>query len=325
MGHRMRYTACWVKMAADKPSATSWRVVLPLALAAVLVAVVLYRVDRAAFFAALARVSHVHFFVLAFLFTVAMLAADSLASATIYRSTVAPVGFGEFFVLRGASYLPSVLSHHLGQAFVTYFLARSRSVRLTRVAGATLLSYASWAACILLAGTGALAFRGSPEWLALFLAVSGGYLWLLRARPAWLTRRALFAPLFEVGPRGHLVAAATRVPHFLVLFFGTWASFELFEVHLPLEAAALYLPVLMVITTLPFTPQGLGTRDAFGALALVPFAAGATEAEQLARIGAATLTWGIGTSLVEAAFGLVFLRFAMRWLRPESREIPAEG
>lgn len=309
--------------ARDNPSSPPprWRTALPFLLATALVAFVLARVDMASFAGAISRVSHVHFFALALVYTGALLTADSLASVILYRWTVAPVRFRDFFVLRGASYLPSLINHHIGQAFLTYFLSRSYGVKLARVAGATLVGYASWAACILLAGTTALALAGRPLWLALFLALGLAYLAVLHLAPAPLARWALLAPLFEVGPVGHLLAFAARVPHFLVMFFGTWASFELFGVRLPAAQAALYLPILMVVTTLPITPQGIGARDAFAALVLQPFASGAGDAERLGQIGAATLSWGIGTSLVEALFGLLLMRCAMgRWRASEPAE-----
>lgn len=301
----------------EAPRQPLWRRVLPFVIALALIGVVVSRLELSAFFAALSRVDHAAFFGITVGFIIALLVADTFGSVVLYRLTIAPIRYSDFFLLRGASYLPSLLNHHLGQAFLTYFLSRTYDVKLVRAAGATLLSYAAWAACILSFGTLALAFDGNPTWLAVFVVLGLGYFGVIQARPRWLAQYNLLAPLFETGVVGHLVAVLARVPHFGVLFIGHWALFEVFDINIPWVSAALYLPILMVVTTLPITPQGFGTRDAFSSLVFVQFAPGASEAERLAQIGAATLSWGIGLTLVQAVLGLVLMRFALKRFRPE--------
>jgi hypothetical protein len=282
---------------------------LPFALAAALVAFVLGRLDLDAFRAALSRVDAPLFSAFAVLFVLALLGADTFATVLVYRRLIAPVAFRDFFVLRGASYLPSLLNHHVGQAFITVFLARVHAVPLARVAGATLVVYASWLGCLLLLGAVAVPANGGPlAGSAALLAAGVLYLAVLALRPARLARTKLFAPLFEAGVRGHLVALAARLPHLLILFAGTWLPFWFFGVRIPLGAALTYIPILMVAVTLPITPQGFGTRDVLAAALFEGFAAGATRDARLAAIAAATTTWAVALTLVEAALGLALLR-----------------
>jgi hypothetical protein len=282
---------------------------LPFALAAALVAFVLGRLDFDAFSAALSRVDAPLFVAFAALFVLALLGADTFATVLVYRRLIAPVAFRDFLVLRGASYLPSLLNHHVGQAFVTVFLARVHAVPLARVAGATLVVYASWLGCLLLLGAVAVPANGGPlAGSALLLAAGALYLAILALRPARLARTKLLAPLFEAGVRGHLVALAARIPHLLVLFAGTWLPFWFFDVRIPLGAALTYIPILMVAVTLPITPQGFGTRDVLAAALFEGFAAGATRDARLAAIAASTTTWAVALTLVEAALGLALLR-----------------
>ncbi|WP_437501829.1 lysylphosphatidylglycerol synthase transmembrane domain-containing protein [Sorangium sp. So ce1099] len=285
---------------------------LPFALAIGLVAFVLGRLDFGAFRAALSRVDAPLFGAFAAVFILALLAADTFATVLVYRRLIAPVAFRDFFVLRGASYLPSLLNHHVGQAFITVFLARAHGVPLARVAGATLVVYASWLGCLLLLAAVAVPANGGPlAGSALLLGAGVLYLALLALRPARLARTKLLAPLFEAGVRGHLVALAARLPHLLVLFVGTWLPFGLFGVHIPLGAALTYIPILMVAVTLPLTPQGFGTRDVLAAALFERFAAGATREERLAAVAATTTTWAVALTLVEAALGLALLRGAL--------------
>lgn len=300
---------------ATAPSAPLWKRALPFVLAVALLAVVFARVDLAAARASLLRV-HVPAFVgFAALFLTALLSADVFATIIVYRPVLGYIRYRDLFTVRGASYLPAILNHHVGQAFVTVFLARSHDVPLARVAGGTIVVYASWAACLLLLGGGAVIATGSPAaWLALPLGAGLVYLIALGVRPERLARFKLLGPLFEAGVKGHLVAAAARLPHAAVLFLGTWLSFRFFGVNIPLSAAFSYVPILMVVVTLPITPQGFGTRDLVATTLFLQFATGDTDTERRAAIAATTLSWGVVLMALQAVLGLILLRRATRLL-----------
>jgi hypothetical protein len=134
------------------------------------------------------------------------------------------------------------------------------------------------------------------------------YLVLLAVRPAVLARTRLLAPLFEAGVSGHLVALAARLPHLVVLFLGTWLPFWFFDVPIPFGDALGTIPVLMVVVTLPLTPQGFGTRDVVAAVFFERFATGATHEARLAALAAATTSWGLAITVAEVALGLAMLK-----------------
>jgi hypothetical protein len=286
-----------------------WRRLWPFALAIALVAIVLFQLNLRAFRDHLASVNAFAFFGFAALFIVALLSADSFATVLVYRRSVAPISFREFWLLRGASYLPSLLNHHVGQAVITVSLARKHGVPIARVAGATLVVYASWMGALV----GLLSFAGFTSgqylaWCAAAIAAGLAYLAVLALRPAFLTRRPLLAPLFEAGVKGHIVAVLARLPHLAVLFVGTWLPFRFFEVDIPLGEALPKIPLLMVAVTLPITPAGLGTRDLVAPRLFEAFARGATHEERLAAIAASTLSWAVAITLLEALLGLLLLR-----------------
>lgn len=291
------------------PARSRWRAVLPFVLALGLVGFVLARLDLRAFWGHLGRVSVAPFLGFSVAFVLALLSADTLATVLIYRQSVAPLRFRDFWMLRGASYLASAINHHLGQAMVTLALSRVYGVSLARVAGATLLVYASWMGCVLGLFCVAIIVDDKPLiWLAAPLGAGLGYLGILALRPARLERTRLLAPLFEAGVRGHLFALAARLPHLCVLFLGTWLPFWFFGVRIPFPVAAMYVPVLMVAVTLPITPQGFGTRDVLAATFFERFAPGDDQPERLAALAASTTAWGVAITLVEIVLGLYLLR-----------------
>ena len=306
--------------AAPRAAATPlWRRVLPFVVAIGLVAFTLRHIDMHAFVEQLAAVNAPAYMLFATAFVLALLTADAFATAKLYSLTVAPVGFRELWTLRGASYLPSIVSHHLGQAFLTYYVSRRHGVSLARMAGGTLLSYASWAGLLLAVFAIAMFVSGSPIWEP--LAVLGGgvlYLAVIAWRPAPLARLKLLAPLFEAGLGGHIVGLLVRVPHFVVLFLGTWLPFFFFGVKIPLAIALVYVPIVMVVVTLPITPQGVGTRDMVAVWAFSSFASGDTHAAQAAAISASTTSFAVAFTLVEVVLGLALLRWATPEAAPSS-------
>jgi hypothetical protein len=296
-------------MAAPSPL---WRRAVPFVVAFALVGATLYRIDLHAFVRHIAAVNVPAFLVFGVVFVIALLSADAFATATVYRRTVAPVSFKEFWILRGASYLPSILNHHVGQAFLTFYIARAHGVSLARMAGGTLLVYVSWMGCLLGAGCIAMVGAGLPL-VTPALAFGAGILYLavIALRPPRLAGIKLLAPLFEAGLVGHLLALAVRIPHFLVLFLGTWLPFSFFGVNIPVREALVYIPILMVVTTLPISPQGMGTRDLFVATYFEAFAPGANHQERLAALAAATTSWLVVFTLIEGLMGLFLLRRAL--------------
>lgn len=315
----------------DTASPSLARRALPFLLAAVLLAYVLSRLDLDRFAAAIASTHYVLFFVFTLAFTLTLLAADSFATSKIYARTVHPIRFRELFVIRGASYLPSLLNHHVGQGWLTYYVSRAYGAPLWRVAGATLLVYATTFACLLLIGTVALVLNPDKvAWLGttiLAVAAAGAvYAVVVVVGPQFLRRRQALAPLFELGLAGQIVQVAYRLPHIVVLFVGTLVPFWFFGVWVPLDKALVYIPILMLIAALPITPQGVGTRDVVALELLAPFAPG-TPAEQTAAVVAATLSFACALTIVQALVSTLMLRqarqlFAAREASPRSEEAP---
>lgn len=309
-------------MTADLPTDSHplplWRRVLPFVVGGGLVAFVASRLDFATFVAAVRRTNYVGFVAFAFVFSATLLSADVLATTHVYRKTVGPVRFRELFVVRGAAYLPSILNHHIGQAWLTYFVSRAYKAPLTRAAGATLLVYATtFGALFLFLVVGLPLNHGRIPWLPGTVAVVGAagaaYAVLLLVKPRVLAEKALTAPLFELGLGGHLVAILWRLPHVFAQFLGAWVPFLFFGVDVPFVDALALMPVLMFVVTLPVSPQGLGTRDALSIALLSGYAHG-TAPERAATIAATTLSWICVLTLIQLATAPLFLRPANQLL-----------
>lgn len=282
-------------------------------MAAALIGWVFSRIDWGTFRAQIARLDFVGFLAFHVVFVFALLSADVLATVFIYRR-VARVSYRDLFVVRSASYLPSIVNHHIGQAWVTYLVAKVYAVPLKRVVGATLFGYVTWGGCILLLGAVSLTAAGYPiAYLVVPLGSGVAYLVLLAVKPARLAGNAVLGPLFEAGPVGHIQAMILRLPHMGVLFVGTWVPFLFFGVDIPFGAALTYIPIIMVAVALPLTPVGLGTRDALAAELLQRYVTnGGSAQDRIATLAASTTTVAVTLTVIDAAIGLVMMRAASR-------------
>ncbi len=292
-----------------------WRRLLPFVIAAGLIAFVLSRIDWHSFVTHIKSVNYPGLVAFMAVFLVSLLSADVLATTYVYRFAVGRVSYRELFIVRGASYLPALVNHHLGQGWITYFLSRTYRVPLGRVAGGTLVAYATWGGCLLALGCVSLLAAGLAEaWLAIPLGLGIAYLILLALKPTKLANNRVLAPLFEAGVTGHIVAMALRVPHMAVLFVGTWVPFYFFGVDIPVTAALTYVPIVMVAVTLPIAPQGLGTRDALAGAFFYSYVVGGPATEEYRRgvVAAATVTTAVLIVLIGVVIGLSLLRPATR-------------
>lgn len=312
-----------------------WRKVLPFFVAAFLLYFAFRQVDFAAFGRALGTLNYPAYITFVTLWALLLLAGDAFGSLVAYRRTVPTIRFGDFYVIRGASYLPGNLNHHVAQAYLTYVIHKRFHFPLSRMAGATLLSYAGWMGCLVGCFALALPFAGLsvPVWYTpALLGVGVAYLAVIAVKPRALARIGFLAPLFEAGILGHAQALVARLPHLFILVLGHWGAYRFFDVDIPIGRALMLLPIVMVAITLPITPQGFGTREMLGQKFFVAFAAGATEPERLGRIAASTMSFAVLHTIVGIVVGFVCMRITNRQLGEEraseaarSGEGPAPG
>lgn len=301
-----------------------WRRALSFAVGGALIAYVLSRLDLGAFVHALRSTHYVGFALFILIFQVALLSSDSFATTHVYRKYVCPVRYRDVLLIRGASYLPSMLNHHIGQGWLTYFVSKAFKAPLWRVAGATLMVYATTLGGVFLLGACALPLNhGRVPWLGLVIGIIAAagfaYLVVIRLRPDFLRRRQATGLLVEAGVRGHLIELAYRMLHIAVLFVGTWTPFWFFHVRIPLFEAFAYIPAVMLVAALPITPQGIGTRDVVALELLSRFAPG----HHGAAVVAATLSYACALTLVQAVFSPLLMRRARRLLGRPAPERPA--
>jgi uncharacterized membrane protein YbhN (UPF0104 family) len=268
--------------------------------------------------AALGHGSYLVFALYVLFETVAILPLDAFATREALSIAGIRRGFADLFLLRGATYLLGLVSYFVGQGGVGVYLART-GVRATRVAGAMLLLMISnGIVLVLIAGCGLLADLPADRrelLLATIAAAFAGivaYLAVIAARPRWLTRRPPLAPLFEAGVRGHLRAAACRLPHLLLMAVLQWGSLRIWGIPVPFWRGVSLMMVVLLVAALPITPSGLGTAQVLQVLFFGPWAAGADQAARSGDVLAQSLVHYVFGLLWQAAVGLACLALLRR-------------
>jgi uncharacterized membrane protein YbhN (UPF0104 family) len=133
------------------------------------------------------------------------------------------------------------------------------------------------------------------------------YLGILRLRPAFLTRHAALAPLFQAGVPGHLRAAAARLPHMLLLAVLHWGAFRMWGIPVPFVRGVTLMPVVLLVAAVPITPSGLGTTQALQVLFFSPWSPEVGQAAREASVLAFSLVHQVFSLLGMALVGLLCL------------------
>jgi uncharacterized membrane protein YbhN (UPF0104 family) len=199
---------------------------------------------------------------------------EALAAAGVHRP------WSEVLLARGASYLLGLLSYVAGQGGMGFYLART-GVPAGRSAGAVLLLMIANGIVLVVLGAIGLAIeldrlegmRTDLLLLVIAAAFAGtlAYLIVIAARPRWLERYGLLAPLFEAGLGGHLRAILARFPHMLLLAALHWGAFRIWGIPVPPVRGLALNPIVLLIAALPVTPGGLGTTQALQVLFFSPY------------------------------------------------------
>jgi hypothetical protein len=285
------------------------------------------------------------------------LLADSWATLAAFAATGVRCPWRGVLVARGASYLLGLVNFAAGQGGMGFYLHRAGVAPLRAVGTMLFLMAAQVSALAALAAAGmaagalapaaggsggaaasapgttggagaaggamAQALAGPLPLLAALAAAFALYLALLAWRPAWLTRRAVLAPVAAAGAGGFLRATAARLPHALVMVLGMWLGLRLWGIPLPLARGLVVLSAAMLVMAVPVAPSGLGTLELTLVALASPYAPGASAAAQRAGVLAFTVVYHLASIIAQALLGLACLALITR--RRASRPATLRG
>jgi hypothetical protein len=284
---------------------------------AVLVALAL-RVPVDTFRDAITEGPHVALAFVTLAITACVLCTDSLSTWAGLRALAIRRPLHHVLAIRGATYVLFVLNYAVGQGAFGYYLNRT-GVPGLRAVGVTLFLIGTNLATLLVVTTAVWLVGGDRSmheslWWTLVAGCGGFvvYLAIVAAAPGFIARRAVLAPLFDAGLRGHAIAMASRLPHSAVVVLGHWLAIRIWGIDVPVSAGLTLMPAVAVASVLPISPAGLGTTQAALVVFFADYANGATaDARQAVVLAFAVVyfVYGVVSSLV---VGLACTPFARR-------------
>jgi hypothetical protein len=215
-------------------------------------------------------------------------------------------------MLRGkaAAVVLHIVHYALGQGAYGTWIARRTGIGVARTGGlmlyiiaAELCSVCLYAALVILIARPAV----PATLLYVVLGVSGvliGYILISHFRQSPFR---IFATWHRVGPKRGLLQLLERLCQHATTTTGTWCAAQAFGLDIPLSVMLSYLPVILVVASLPVNVAGFGAVQ--GAwLLLAPWAPGE-------RILAFSVLWQAFSAAALVLRGLPFLNGVMRDIR----------
>lgn len=213
-------------------------------------------------------------------------------------------------VLRGkaGTALLMMLGYGFGHGAYGFWIARMTGCGAKRAGGIVFYIVLSDLAAVALASSLAMGFAKDlvPDWLRLVAPIIGAavllsmllgprFLSRMQAPPSWLDPWRLL-------PRwASFAQVAGRMLNMALGITMTWLAARVFGIEIPFFAMAAYLPVILVVASLPINVGGLGAAQAAWIVAFRPWASDA-------QILAFQLLWQLMIGFALLLRGLPFVR-----------------
>jgi hypothetical protein len=241
---------------------------------------------------------------------------DAFAMWRVFTRALGRLRFKEMLSLRGATYLLGALTYSAGQAAIIYFLKTRGNVPTGRAAALVFLaSGTNLMALLVLATVGFLAPSQVPSAVGIILAAAWAglvvYFALIGIKPGFLRRLPVLPALFDAGLSGHAHAIVSRLPHVAAIVLLSYFSLHAFDIQIPLWQVMLLAPLVLFVTVLPVSIQGLGPAQALAVALYAGYAPGGTSADREAVVLASSLVAQTITFLFQAGLGLAFYRYVL--------------
>jgi len=294
--------------------------VLPYVIAAVVIALILQKYPLASIRREMAQGNSLPLFPIAFVTYIVSLVFVAAADRRVLHGLLqgSPDTPSYFAVAKGkaASVLLHIVHYSLGQGAYATWMSRRTALGVGRAGGlifyiiaAELSSISLFAAIVILVFRPDVPRAILPTVLVITTVLTG---FLLVAPSTRLERYALFETWARVGRRTGIVQLLIRLCQHASTASGTWLAASAFGLEIPFSVMLSYLPVILVVASLPVNVAGFGAVQ--GAwLLLEPWASGE-------RILAFSVVWQTLSAVAIVIRGLPFLRGVLADIRRGKRE-----
>lgn len=245
---------------------------------------------------------------LAILLMVALLVLAAAWDHLVIRGALGKPRYRDVIRGKGGTALLMMLGYGFGHGAYGFWIARMTGCGAKRAGGIVLFIVLSDLAAVALASSLAMGFANElvPSWLRLVAPMIGAAVLVsmllgprllsrMQSPPSWLDPFRLLPRWASFGQ------VAGRMLNMALGITMTWLAARVFGIEIPFFAMAAYLPVILVVASLPINVGGLGAAQAVWIVAFRPWA---TDAQILAF----QLLWQLMTGFALLLRGLPFVR-----------------
>jgi hypothetical protein len=257
------------------------------------------------------------------LYGIANWVADAWATGMTFRRFGTSLSVKDACLIRGVTLLFDAVNPSLGQLAIGLVLYR-RGSPLARTVQVMLLINVIFVFQLIAAASAGLLLGHdqvsaiSTRLTVISLCIAGAYVTVIAIKPRRLARMRSLAQLFEVGVSGHAYAFAVRVPSMVALFGGMILTMRCFGMAVPLSAALVYIPAVILLVGLPISVQGIGPAQVAQIALFARYIPGDPKSAE-ALVLAWGLTLSVGTAMMFFLIGVGCL------LSPTGRETLTAG
>ena len=231
----------------------------------------------------------------------------ALADTLVIRSTTGKIGYLEVLTGKAGTSLLGALGYAAGQGGYGLWIARKTRSSVGLASGIVLYVIASDLIAVAIVASVAVWIGGAraPGYVGViapavaFVLISFKLVGSLKFVRRY-QRPALLGPWQRVSRLRGLSQIAVRIVQIYVLVFGTWLGARAFGLMLPLWVMAMYMPIVLVVGSMPVNVAGFGAVQ--GAwLLMSPWASGE-------QVLAFSLVWQLVIIAAGLARGLPFIK-----------------
>jgi hypothetical protein len=223
----------------------------------------------------------------------------------VLRSAIGPIPYRDIVRAKAATAVLLTLGYFFGGGGYAVWIARRTGAGAARAAGAVLYIMSSDLVAVCAVAGASMWFLGLevPHVLrTIATTIFCVQVLLILAGPHAPAARtvAMFEPWRTVRRAWGFTQICGRALNIAVITAFTWAAARAFGIHVPAAAMGMYMPIILLVTSLPFSVAGFGAAQAAWLL-LLPWASGP-------QILAFETLWRLFTGAGLLLRGLPFLR-----------------
>ena len=249
---------------------------LPWLVGAGILAYLIWRIEINPLLDALSRADVVLYVPVLMVFMAVNFLADTQNMHALLKEPVESITFYDSMIIRGASYLLMIVDYTLGMGSVVYYLKKYKNLSIFQGTGLMLfLSYTTHISLLIMAIAGSvLAVDSHSAWLrqiailcASILAIAVMLIILYKVLPdkGFLTKikQSVFVKIFIDSPaRMYIVNTVYRCGFYITFILFFYVAVKAFNMDIPFMALLAYVPVILLVISIPISAFGLGTSQA---------------------------------------------------------------